>query len=153
MLAKTPNLSLHVSYSPIAFFAFIIVGFAAGIFLEVPILSVSEEVLSYSGVAIIGAGSILIFSAQKAVRRIRSKKDGLINFHDGPYAHMRHPTYVGLLLLGLGLSLMLNSAVALLSVVFQYITTSFIVTSEEKLLAEHHGETFREYQKKVPRIF
>ncbi len=94
-----------------------------------------------------------MYFAQKAVGKIRLEDPADVNFYEGPYRGMRHPTYVGLFLLSFGLSLILNSAVALAVALLQFLITRFFVIREEKLLIDRYGSRFLEYKKHIPRIF
>ena len=71
----------------------------------------------------------------------------------GPYAHVRHPLYVGSLISGTGFMVIVGDwtlAVAfVVAALAIYIPT---VTQEEDYLKRMHGEAFEEYRRLVPGI-
>jgi protein-S-isoprenylcysteine O-methyltransferase Ste14 len=72
----------------------------------------------------------------------------------GPYRFVRHPMYAGGVVLGfLGISLMLNSWIILLSPVLQYLVTSILVRKEEAIMAAVFGEDYRRYAARTGRLF
>jgi len=75
----------------------------------------------------------------------------------GPYAHVRHPLYLGTLLIGSGLAVMLGGAWALLLLVL-FLPWFFLryfprkERSEAARLEALHGSAFREYRAAVPAL-
>ena len=76
----------------------------------------------------------------------------------GPYAHLRHPLYLGTLLIGLGLAAMLGGAAALcgaggLSLWFalRYLPRKERV--ETARLLRRHGELYARYRAEVPALW
>ena len=68
----------------------------------------------------------------------------------GWYARMRHPSYTGVLMYFLGLTLLLNNWLAVLSIILPIYTVLFYRTYiEEKALEEHFGNEYRIYKRKV----
>jgi protein-S-isoprenylcysteine O-methyltransferase Ste14 len=70
---------------------------------------------------------------------------------DGPYAHLRHPSYLGTFLSYLGIAVIFSSvigAIALLGIV----TPALIlrIRKEEALLANRHSEAWKKYQAQTP---
>jgi protein-S-isoprenylcysteine O-methyltransferase Ste14 len=70
---------------------------------------------------------------------------------DGPYAHVRHPLYVGNFLLGLGFAVMTHRWFLIVAffVIF-YLLYSSVIHEEEKTLQRHFGGAYAEYTKNVP---
>ncbi len=69
----------------------------------------------------------------------------------GVYAHVRHPMYLGSILLYVGLwttSLSLLSLIPLLVVIIGY---NFLASAEEKLLEARFGHEYQEYKNRVRR--
>jgi len=72
----------------------------------------------------------------------------------GPYAHTRHPLYLGSLLLGLGATLAAGRWIYVpLFLVFYAVVYGRTIHREERILAETFGEEFRRYRRRVPRLF
>jgi len=113
-----------------------------------------------AGLILIALGSILLYTAHRSAKTIRkdirASDDNIVDFFIGPYRYMRHPGYTGMVLIGVGLSLVINSAIILVSsIVFYLIARTVVVTEEEHILHEdsqmkHH---YRAYTKKVKRFF
>ncbi len=72
---------------------------------------------------------------------------------DGPFAHVRNPLYLGSLLVGLGVVIIVNSWVALAVFVLGF-TALYIgtVRKEEGVLLAKLGEPYRLYAQSVPRF-
>jgi protein-S-isoprenylcysteine O-methyltransferase Ste14 len=69
----------------------------------------------------------------------------------GAYRFIRHPIYCSVLCLLLGTGLMVTPwPLFLLSAVVLIAGTEIRVRSEDKLLASHFGERFRQYQQSLP---
>lgn len=71
----------------------------------------------------------------------------------GVFSIVRHPIYLGLILLYLGFILLslslLSVLVWILIIVFYYMISRY----EEKLLTQRFGSVYEEYKKKVPMLF
>ncbi|MBS7632456.1 isoprenylcysteine carboxylmethyltransferase family protein [Candidatus Bathyarchaeota archaeon] len=69
----------------------------------------------------------------------------------GPYSYVRHPSYLGYILMFVGLPLFLLNPIALVPLVG--VPGYYCVTyQEEKLLIERFGEKYVEYQKRTGRF-
>jgi protein-S-isoprenylcysteine O-methyltransferase Ste14 len=69
----------------------------------------------------------------------------------GVYGLCRHPMYLGVVSLLLGLSLMTFSIAALALSVVLFVLYDGFATYEEERLIELFGEDYREYQRRVPK--
>lgn len=68
----------------------------------------------------------------------------------GPYALVRHPVYLGGILIWLALPVAYRSAVALAVLVLGVIPIlALYAREEEKLMIEHYGAQYRDYQRRV----
>jgi len=71
----------------------------------------------------------------------------------GPYRYVRHPLYLGVVLLVLGWWLLLDYSFLLVSAVLLLLWFNFVVASfEEEELRAIFGEQYERYSKEVPRI-
>src|SRR5438309_10892454 len=72
---------------------------------------------------------------------------------DGPYALVRHPMYLGIVLFHLGASLALESALLLVATAFIVVPfTAVRVGGEEKVLRDAFGERYLRYAERVPTL-
>jgi len=98
---------------------------------------------------------LLSWTGTRALGRQWRIDAGLSSDHElvtsGPYQLVRHPIYTSMLCLLLGLGWMIAPLpVLVLSVVVFVAGTEIRVRVEERLLASHFGDRFREYQSSVP---
>jgi protein-S-isoprenylcysteine O-methyltransferase Ste14 len=78
--------------------------------------------------------------------RVTIKRDHEL-IRTGPYAHIRHPIYTGLLLAALGTGIALGEYRAFPVVLVIAVGFAYKAKSEEKLLAEHFGPAFEEHKR------
>jgi protein-S-isoprenylcysteine O-methyltransferase Ste14 len=69
----------------------------------------------------------------------------------GPFLRVRHPVYLGEILLYLSLSISTLSVFSFISIIPIGIFINIISAFEEVALVEKFGDEYREYMKKVPR--
>ena len=71
----------------------------------------------------------------------------------GPYKHVRHPLYLGVVSLIAGWSLLLDYTFLLLSAIFMFLWFNFVVAPfEERELKAMFGEDYEQYSKEVPKM-
>jgi protein-S-isoprenylcysteine O-methyltransferase Ste14 len=125
-----------------------------GVFIDSPILRWTGLVL-----AILGMG--LIFWSGMALGKLYSPEVTLQKEHrlitDGPYRYIRHPRYLGGMILGIGLSLLFRSWIGIvLTLVFVAIVL-FRIKDEEALMSREFGLEWETYCRKswrmVPFLF
>ena len=69
------------------------------------------------------------------------------------YRHLRHPSYLGLLLIGFGLSISMNSIISMMVVTIPMLAALiYRIKTEENILISQFGETYKDYMKKTYRI-
>ena len=72
---------------------------------------------------------------------------------DGPYALVRHPMYLGIVLFNLGASLALESPLLLAATaLFVVPFTAVRISAEEKVLRDAFGERYLRYAERVPAL-
>jgi protein-S-isoprenylcysteine O-methyltransferase Ste14 len=69
----------------------------------------------------------------------------------GPYAYTRNPVYVAELALWLGWATLFGGLVILLGFVVLTVVIILVLPREERGLEKLFGETYRQYQTRVPR--
>lgn len=145
------------TYIPSLFIIVMVGSLILDSFFPNPIYSVSwsEE----AGLILILLGSILLYAAQLSSRKIRKavkSSEDKVNFFVGPYAYVRHPGYTGMVVLGIGMSLIVNSTIILVSSIMFYLIARMVVIKEEAHLMHedsHVKNEYKEYTKKVKRFF
>jgi protein-S-isoprenylcysteine O-methyltransferase Ste14 len=111
-----------------------------------------DEIMAAVGMSFILLGQIFRVSARGY--KSENSKEGRALITGGPYALVRNPMYLGILLIGLGVVLMLfnwwGAVIFLVVFVIRYI---LLIFTEEKKLEGLFSKGFLEYKKHTPRIF
>lgn len=110
------------------------------------------------GLALVVLGITLFVWARRALRANYSGhvsvKSGQTLVQSGPYHFIRHPAYMGYLLMAIGIGLGYSSLAGLGAIpLFLIPGLVYRIRVEEKLLAAHFGEQWREYCRRVPALF
>jgi len=72
---------------------------------------------------------------------------------DGMYKIIRHPSYLGLLLIMIGFSISMNSLISVLLVTIpMFLAINYRIIVEEKLLTEGFGDVYNNYKTKTKRL-
>jgi len=110
-----------------------------------------EEAIETFGIALMLMGQILRVSARGY--KSEHSQDGSILIQSGPYAFVRNPMYLGILLIGIGIVLMVFKWwVALIFLAVFSIRYMILTFKEEKKLKAVFGRQYEDYCKLVPRI-
>lgn len=118
----------------------------------------APSLLATAGVLLLMSGAIWLFAASSSalgknwsiVARMRSDHELI---RSGPYARVRHPIYLGLLLFLLAMAVALGHWLQLLVAVPLYLVGTRIRTRvEESLLEQTFGEAFQEYRRSTPAL-
>ncbi|HTZ11678.1 MAG TPA: isoprenylcysteine carboxylmethyltransferase family protein [Candidatus Margulisiibacteriota bacterium] len=135
----------------IGFFAFILIILFPAVFLRSEPAEFWDSAAEVFGIAMILMGQLLRICARGY--KAENSKRGEALIQGGPYALVRNPMYLGILLIGLGIVLVLfqwwASAIFLLIFVMRYL---LLIFKEEKKLQVLFPKEFSDYQKRVPRI-
>ena len=111
-----------------------------------------DEALEILGLSLILLGQIFRTSARGY--KSEHSQNGHSLIQHGPYRLVRNPMYLGILLIGLGIVLMLFqwwvSGIFLLAFVIRYILLTF---QEEKKLSALFPKEYPDYCRRVPRLF
>jgi protein-S-isoprenylcysteine O-methyltransferase Ste14 len=71
----------------------------------------------------------------------------------GPYAIVRHPGYLGSLLVAVGVAIASGSFAALVLIILSFVATHlYRISAEEKMMLSTFGEQYREYSQKTTRL-
>lgn len=110
-----------------------------------------------SSFKIIGVTALLLGQLIRVSSRgykAENSKGGNFLIKNGPYALVRNPMYLGIILMGVGIVLFLFKwwvfFIFLVFFVFRYI---ILISKEEKILIEKFGQEYKDYQKNTPRLF
>jgi len=155
------------------FAIFVALGYVAGILLGIPSSFGFVFSIRLAGVLILASGISLLgwlfkyrkpvhiltstyMTLTKAMRRVRlrdfeGRTESLVV--QGPYKHVRHPLYLGVVSLIAGWSLLLDYTFLLLSTIFMFLWFNFVVAPfEERELRAMFGEDYEQYSKEVPKM-
>jgi len=128
---------------------------AASIILDfvLPVYAIAQP-YHYGGVLIFIIGAVLtiwtdqLFKKYKTTVKPGQESKKLII--TGPYKYSRNPMYLGMLLILLGVSCFLGSAISFLSPLAFYLIMNFkFIPLEEKMLQQKFGQQFTEYKKQT----
>jgi protein-S-isoprenylcysteine O-methyltransferase Ste14 len=112
--------------------------------------------LMVPGVAVECVGIAFAIWAREHLGRIWSSRITLKQDHhlvqSGPYRIVRHPIYTGALFALAGLALATGLASVMVCVTGMAVDWWIKLRQEERLLIEHFGDEYREYQRKVPAL-
>lgn len=123
---------------------------------------VINQIIAISGLSVFLIGFIIrwlsIFQLNKefTVDVAINKKHQLRT--DGIYKNIRHPSYLGLALICLGLSIGTNSLVSLFIINIPiFLAIHYRIHVEENMLIQEFGETYREYiintHRMIPKLY
>ena len=114
--------------------------------------------LNWAGVVVVFSGFAIRWTAIYQLKDAFTVDVSISKTHkiksDGLYKTIRHPSYLGLMLEFLGLSLMFNSWLPLLVInVPIFFALHYRMNIEEELLSDAFGEDYIGYMKHTKRIF
>lgn len=132
----------------------------AGFGPTLPVLSPTDPaaITGSIGVLVFMGGSIALFAtSSRALGKNWSVVARTLDDHElvqcGPYAYVRHPIYLGMLLFLLGLAAALGHLVQLVIAVPVFLTGTLIRTRiEDGLLEAQFGDAFRDYARSTPAL-
>lgn len=135
----------------IIFVAFWVVIFFPQLFLRRNQLSVAEFLIELIGLCFIFLGQLLRASARGY--KSENSQSGASLVESGPYNLVRNPMYLGILLIGLGVILVLfNFWTGFIFAAVFIARYLLLIFQEEQKLSSFFGDSFSEYCKKTPRI-
>ena len=114
---------------------------------------------AYAAIILCVGGAVALFaSCSIALGKNWSFEARTLTDHElirsGPYARVRHPIYLGMLLFLLGMAVALGHWVQLLLAIPMFVVGTRIRTqSEDRLLEQSFGEAFLDYRRSTPALF
>jgi protein-S-isoprenylcysteine O-methyltransferase Ste14 len=107
--------------------------------------------LAWLGSALCAVGVLFAIWARRSIGRDWSAevqiKEGHQLIRSGPYAHIRHPIYTGLILATLGTALLIGEYRGLLAVLMFFVGFTRKARKEESFLAAEFGPAFEEHRR------
>jgi protein-S-isoprenylcysteine O-methyltransferase Ste14 len=137
-------------------FWLIVIGMIAAFFLPpleyifIPAVIPRAEWLEVTGLTLIVLGTALFIWARRTLGKFYSGHVSVVAgqplVQSGPYRFIRHPAYAGYFLMSFGIALGYSSLLGCTAVILLLLpATIYRLRLEDKLLAEHFGEEFKQY--------
>ena len=115
----------------------------------------SELCLKAGGLCLVLTGlGVRMWAAAFAGRHTRSSKiEGSKLATAGPYAHVRNPIYLGSVILGFGMVLLIGDRRLLMPCALTFLALYFgLIPAEEEFLSQNFQDEYRAYCRHVPRL-
>ena len=138
--------------SYILYVAGLIIGLFVELFFHIPLLSPAVTPLGFVGMML---GSLLIVWAQHSSEAIAQtrKEHGTIetaHFCRGPYAFIRVPTQLGLLMMLVGFGFVIHSLAVVCMTGIVFVISKFtFMRKHERYLEEKYGEVYLFYKRRL----
>lgn len=112
--------------------------------------------LRFGGLGVLAAGGILAFWSAMALGKQYSTEITIQEDHrlitSGPFRVIRHPRYLGVILMALGYALLFRSLAGLAITVFLIAALVWRLSGEEKMMADEFGAEWQAYREKTWRL-
>ena len=131
---------------------------AAGFYsANLKILLLPYSIFMYAGILIFVSGFILRWSAIFQLKKAFTVDVAVNEEHllktDGLYKIIRHPSYTGLIMILTGLSIAMSNLVSIVVITLPFfITISYRIKVEEKLLTDRFGDVYEKYKSGTKKI-
>lgn len=120
-------------------------------FIDIHILKITGAGLFTIGTIIMLWSRITLWDSFRLGGVEPSDSDKLIL--SGPFKVLRHPTYLSIILNSLGLAIIVQSLSIFVLFTLLIVLIIRVIPIEEALLVKTYGEEYKDYQKKVKKIF
>jgi len=114
------------------------------------------DIVNLTGLVLLPVGSVLRVQARRTLGEYFSPVVRILPEHElirhGIYKHIRHPGYLGELLLYFSVPLLLHSLYGFLVMVFLIPFILYRIRVEEKMLIEKFGDEYKDYMRKSKRF-
>jgi len=119
-------------------------------------LTATDSTLAWIGIAVGVAGLMVrIWSmrvlGQDYTRSLRTRETQSV-VDSGPYRLVRHPGYLGSILVWVGSRLAVNWLVAAMTALVLLLVYAYRIHAEERMLVDHFGDAYREYTTRTWRL-
>lgn len=116
----------------------------------------TNSALGWIGIALGGLGlGVRVWSmkvlGQDYTRSLRTRESQTVVAH-GPYRLVRHPGYVGSILVWAGSRLAVNWLVAATTSLVLLLVYAYRISAEEQMLVDHFGDEYRAYKARTWRL-
>lgn len=118
--------------------------------------TLTGDIWRYLGLLIFTAGAVLRI---RAIAQLKTLHSGFVtiqsNHHlvkTGLYSRLRHPSYLAVLVLLVGIPLIFNTWFPLLAIPGAAVALSWRINDEEQLLCEYLGQEYLDYQRQTWRL-
>ena len=116
-----------------------------------------NELVSWIGVGSAILGFLIRLFALFALGRFYTRTIRIMDHHKivmtGPYKYIRHPGYLGVLMIFSGAALAISNWISLIYVCLVMPTSlAYRIHAEERMMIDHFGEEYRVYTKKTWRM-
>jgi protein-S-isoprenylcysteine O-methyltransferase Ste14 len=95
--------------------------------------------------------AMFVYLFRAAFSAFRKNSEKVIT--DGPFKYVRHPIYLAVILLYIGLAVSTVSLYSILLIVPIFFFYNYIAAYEEKYLTKKYGKVYGEYKRKANRWF
>ena len=121
--------------------------------LFVPIKIFNYPFYQNIGILMIILGTFLVYWAQHSsntAKKVYKDNVSVDAFMHGAYRYIRNPTHLGLLIMTLGLSFLINSLFSVIFLIISYIIIKIVFQKKEQnILIKKYGQIYIDYKNKV----
>jgi protein-S-isoprenylcysteine O-methyltransferase Ste14 len=124
--------------------------------IDISSLPPLNQVLLWTGIAMIFSGLII---RMVAIINLRRNFSGMVRIREGHtlvttgiYHYIRHPAYLGAIVLFLGFPVALSSVIGFAVTLSLVAILLYRIKVEEKMLLEHFGTEYADYMKRSKRL-
>jgi protein-S-isoprenylcysteine O-methyltransferase len=135
-----------------------VIAFLAPFLLDMPGVGVTsaDSTLAWLGIAVGVSGLGIRVWAMRALgqdytRSLRTR-DNQVVVERGPYRLVRHPGYIGSILVWAGSRLAVNWLVATVTALVLAAVYAYRISAEEQMLVDHFGDAYRAYKTRTWRL-
>lgn len=146
---QTTNVHVVLARSYMMYFIFSIIGLWIDSYISVDF---PFKFATYASYVLFILGPLLIMWAQASSRKFEKNKKEKNYFYYGPYAFIRNPTHLGLLLLVAGYTFTSGSIIFFATTLISYIFSTFFYKQHEQILHYIYGEPYDAYKQRVKKI-
>jgi protein-S-isoprenylcysteine O-methyltransferase Ste14 len=127
------------------------------VFSSITLLRTTDEIVGWIGLAIMLVGVGIRLWARVTLGRYYSLKletrEKQPVVQEGPYARVRHPGYLGYLLMWVGLTIASQSALAVIVIIpLMSAAYGYRIKNEEEMLVSTSGAVYEQYKKRTKRL-